>query len=123
KHSSAVSVVIYRKGGVTVEDCTQVSRTIQPRLELLTDLGSFQLEVSSPGMSRELAGRTDYDIFQGRGVAILLDGESEWLRGIMERTDSDNLFLRVGEDLNIIPFGNIRRAKLTMIEGENKNVL
>ncbi len=57
--------------GVTVEDCTRVSRALQQYLDEQPDLGDrYILEVSSPGIERPLVRTADYERFAGREVAI-----------------------------------------------------
>ncbi len=47
--STRVSVVIYRKEGVGVDECAEVSSMLFPRLETIDVLADPSLEVSSPG--------------------------------------------------------------------------
>ena len=53
--STRVNVVIYRKEGVGVDDCAEVSGMLFPRLETIEALADPSLEVSSPGMERDAA--------------------------------------------------------------------
>jgi ribosome maturation factor RimP len=54
-------------GGVTLADCEQVSRQVSALLDVL-DFGSgrYVLEVSSPGLDRQLYKPLDYERFAGR---------------------------------------------------------
>jgi ribosome maturation factor RimP len=57
--------------GVTVDDCTRVSRALQQYLDEQQDLGDrYVLEVSSPGIERPLVRSADYERFAGREVAV-----------------------------------------------------
>ena len=55
------------EGGVTIADCELVSRQVSALLDVL-DFGSsrYVLEVSSPGLDRQLYKARDYDRFAGR---------------------------------------------------------
>jgi len=55
------------EGGVTIADCELVSRQVSALLDVL-DFGSsrYVLEVSSPGLDRQLYKPRDYDRFAGR---------------------------------------------------------
>jgi ribosome maturation factor RimP len=55
------------EGGVTIADCELVSRPVSALLDVL-DFGSgrYVLEVSSPGLDRQLYQPRDYDRFAGR---------------------------------------------------------
>ncbi|HEX4954433.1 MAG TPA: ribosome maturation factor RimP [Thermoanaerobaculia bacterium] len=58
-------------GGVTLSDCEQVSRRASALLDLY-DFGRsrYTLEVSSPGLDRQLFGPRDYQRFQGHRVRV-----------------------------------------------------
>jgi ribosome maturation factor RimP len=124
KGARSVRLVIYRPAGVGIEDCAAVSRSVHPRLELMDELGECTLEVSSPGVGRLLKGPAEYEIFRGKGAAVLRQGESEWLMGIIDHTDEQSLVVRSeGKTVNI-PFDKIKRVKLAFVkEEENSHVL
>lgn len=57
--------------GVSVEDCTRVSRAIEPYLDAEHELSDrYVLEVSSPGVERPLLRRRDFERFTGHEVAV-----------------------------------------------------
>jgi ribosome maturation factor RimP len=58
-------------GGMTVDDCETVSRTLSPTLDQ-ADLieRAYRLEISSPGMDRPLVRRSDFDRHVGHRVKI-----------------------------------------------------
>lgn len=60
-----------RPEGVTLDDCERVSRQVSPLLDV-TDFGNgrYTLEVSSPGLDRQLYGPQDYERFCGRLVRV-----------------------------------------------------
>jgi len=54
-------------GGVTLADCEQVSRQVSALLDVLDfGAGRYVLEVSSPGLDRQLYKPLDYERFAGR---------------------------------------------------------
>ncbi len=56
-----------RPEGVTLADCQLVSRQVSALLDVLDfGTGRYVLEVSSPGLDRQLYRRADYDRFAGR---------------------------------------------------------
>lgn len=116
KNSSTVRVIIFNSRGTGTADCEAVSRQIYPILEMIEELGDFSLEVSSPGIGRELKRLTEYEIFRGQGVSVLVTGDSEWTKGVIDRVDNDMLLLRVKDDTVRIPFHEIKRAKLAFID-------
>lgn len=65
--NAAVRVFIDKPGGVTHEDCSQVSHHIGTLLDVEDFISStYTLEVSSPGLERGLYKRADYERFAGR---------------------------------------------------------
>lgn len=64
-------IVIDREGGVSVEDCAAVSRQMSAILDVEDPLpGAYRLEVSSPGLDRELLVAADYRRYAGQQVRI-----------------------------------------------------
>lgn len=62
---------IDKEGGVTLDDCAEVSREFGAVLEIEDPIeGGFRLEVSSPGLDRPLKKPQDYQRFQGRLIKI-----------------------------------------------------
>jgi ribosome maturation factor RimP len=65
-------IVIDRPAGVTHEDCVNVSREVSTILDVEDAVsgGSYLLEVSSPGLDRELFKAADYERFTGSLVKL-----------------------------------------------------
>jgi ribosome maturation factor RimP len=109
--------------GVTVDECAQVSRALEPWLEEHEAFsGRYVLEVSSPGVDRPLVRARDFERFRGERVAVigrdLLLGRSTRLEGELlgvqnpgSESESVSLRLRDGEEVDI-PRGEIRKAHL-----------
>ncbi len=65
-------IFIDKPGGVTHEDCAQLSREVGTILDVedLVAGGSYVLEVSSPGLDRKLSRPADYQRFLGSRVKL-----------------------------------------------------
>lgn len=64
-------VLIDAPGGVSLETCTRVSRALSSELDRLDIPGqSYLLEVSSPGIERQLYRPRDYIAAVGRNVLV-----------------------------------------------------
>jgi ribosome maturation factor RimP len=62
---------IDKEGGITLDDCAEVSREISEILDVEDVIpGHYSLEVSSPGLNRPLKTDADYQRYQGRLVKI-----------------------------------------------------
>jgi len=112
KGSTRVSVVIYRQGGVGVDDCAEVSEMLLPRLETIDGMAEVSLEVSSPGIERTLRSPSEYAIFSGRGVRVLAGADTEWQAGIIDGMEGETLWLRRGRERKGFAIPEIRRARL-----------
>ncbi len=64
-----------KRGGITVDHCADVSRALDEPLEKFSEIdslfkGTYELEVSSPGVDRPLRLEKDYVRFVGREARI-----------------------------------------------------
>ncbi len=71
KGRSQVIVYIDKPGGITIEDCEEVSKSLGDLLDIEDPIKSaYVLEVSSPGVERVLKKEDDYRRFVGHYVRI-----------------------------------------------------
>ena len=85
--------------GVSLENCTSVSRAVSVKLDENEDLieGNYRLEVSSPGIERPLVKKVDYERFAGREVRMTIRATPEQRRkftGTLVGLDGDHVVLR-----------------------------
>ncbi len=111
-------VIIDKIGGVTIKDCEEVSKRISALLDVEDIIPfSYMLEVSSPGLTRELEKPEHYEFFLGRLVKVVLrepvGGRREAL-GYIEKVKEGIITLREREGGEIlhIPFSAIARGRL-----------
>lgn len=110
-------VYIDREGGVTLEDCANVSRQLGQILDVEDVMEqSYVLEVSSPGLDRPLKRAEDYRRFSGRLAKIStyapVQGKKVFagrLKGIEEETV---IMEEEGGILVSIPFPLISKGRL-----------
>ncbi|MCQ2749117.1 MAG: ribosome maturation factor RimP [Clostridia bacterium] len=58
-----------KEGGITINDCVEISRFIDPVLESEDFIeGEYRLQVSSPGLDRTLKKEKDFVRYEGREV-------------------------------------------------------
>lgn len=108
-------------GGVSVQDCARVSRTLHEWLADRHDVPqSYDLEVSSPGVERPLVRPRDYERFAGREVRLkgygplheerkILEGE---LIGLEAADGDDRVLLRVDGERVEVSLGSVATARL-----------
>lgn len=99
-------ISIDKPGGIIVEDCTRVNRSLSAMLDVEDPLeGAYDLEVSSPGLERPLQRSSDFDRFCGYRVRVQLEKEAPGRRrftGILKAVDSGTLHIAVdGEEFEL----------------------
>jgi ribosome maturation factor RimP len=110
------------ESGVTVEDCTRVSRHVEARLDERPGLSAtYVLEVSSPGVERPLVRARDFRRFVGKEAVVQgrqpLAGEARKLQGeilgIEGEAGEERVRLRTeqGEEVEV-PYARITKANL-----------
>ena len=105
-----------KPGGVTLNDCVDVSRQVDDLLDVaLDDLGPYNLEVSSPGLDRPIGKRHDFDRFKGNTIKIKtarpVNGRKNF-KGLLCGNAAGNVRLEIDGDILEIPFEDISRARL-----------
>jgi ribosome maturation factor RimP len=102
--------------GVTIEDCTRVSRQINATLEVeAPTMGGYTLEVSSPGLDRPLVTAAHYQRFLGAHVKIKLknplDGRRNFTGELLSVVDN-HLQIKVDQEIFDFSIENIEKANL-----------
>jgi len=85
-------------GTMLIEDCESISRALSPVLDVQNPIDrAYHLEVSSPGIDRQLVRRSDFDRYAGHVVKIEmevpLDGRKRF-RGMLLGTDGAQARIR-----------------------------
>jgi ribosome maturation factor RimP len=93
-------ITLDKPGGVTHEDCANVSRDVSTILDVEDAVpgGSYTLEVSSPGLDRKLSKPADFERFQGSRVKLTtrdpVNGNRHF-EGRLERFEAGRLTLDI----------------------------
>ena len=108
-------ITIDKEDGVTLRDCTNVSKELGYILEIRDVLAHpFHLEVSSPGLERPLKTLKDFEKFLGRKVNIItsepLEGQKHF-RGTLQSVQEGTVHLDSEGKGWSIPLEAIDRAK------------
>ncbi|MCK5673151.1 MAG: hypothetical protein KAH95_07230 [Spirochaetales bacterium] len=107
-----VNAIIYSEAGVNLADCSAVYKTILPRIELLEDSRNVNLEISSPGITRNIKAVDEFSFFIGRKVKILKYNDSEWIHGSIESVSDIHVNLNHDKQTVTVSFIDINKAKL-----------
>lgn len=104
--------------GVTLEDCTAVSRDLSTALDVHEDLVGnldYRLEVSSPGLERPLVKLKDFEKFAGAEVKVKTYGPVESRKAFTGRligVEGDAVQVETDGKTFRIPHDAIARAHL-----------
>lgn len=92
-------IIIDKDGGVDINDCENMSRAIDKPLDELDPIEqSYCLEVSSPGLERELTRPEHFEKFKGADIKVRLIRPLEGKRdfeGVLEDSDGKTVVLRL----------------------------
>ena len=117
KRSPVLRVYIDKAQGVSVEDCADVSREIEARLDSEDIIPTkYVLEVSSPGLERELYTIEDFRRSVGKLVKVRatteVDGSKTIIGKIVGVEENDiRLEIRGGEAV-LLPYSSVTKANL-----------
>ena len=122
-HSArTLQITVDRADGqtVSIDDCTNVSRTVSALLEVDDVIGGgFALEVSSPGIDRPLTRPKDFERYLGQVARIDVDravnGRKRFCGNLRGMTGAA-VQIAVEADEFSIPFGWIEKAKLVLTD-------
>jgi ribosome maturation factor RimP len=113
--------------GVSVDDCVQATHHIKGVLAVeAKGLDDYVLEISSPGMDRQLFKLEQYEQCQGCEIKLRLKRPHENQRnfqGKIEKVENNAVILHTEKGLFGVEFDNIERAQVvpeTKIEGKRR---
>lgn len=111
-------VYIDKEGGVTVEDCAKISRELGTLLDVHDIIpNSYNLEVSSPGLTRALKTPRDFKRFTGKKVKIKTKMDIQKRRVFVGRLldfSGNVASVEVDGKPYLIPYEEIERANLEL---------
>ena len=111
KGSSKVTLFLYNKSDMSVDDLARLSKKISPVMDELDFLkNDYLLELSSPGITRVFKNLKEFDIFKGHIIQIVKD--QEILIGECRGIENDNLLLLINNEIKQINLESINKAKL-----------
>ena len=111
-----VRLFIDKDGGVTVDDCADVSRQVSAILDVEDPIADkYNLEVSSPGLDRPLFTLLQFERYIGQDISVHLRipvmERRKW-QGKLDRIENDMVTLIVDGQEQVLVFGNIQKANV-----------
>lgn len=115
KHG-VLRLYIDSEAGIQVEDCGRVSQQISALIDVEDPLpGSFNLEISSPGLDRPLRKQQDFIRFAGETAKVKTSMPQHGQRNFTGRIsgiDGDALVLECEDKVVRLPLSTIDKARL-----------
>lgn len=117
-HGHVLRIFIDKPGGISLDDCAEVSRELSVQLDVEDSIASrYTLEVSSPGLDRPLKNIQDFIRFKGKLAVVktveLIKDENGSPRktflGIIEEVDNGIIIIKLKEG----PLARIEMNKIT----------
>ncbi len=110
-------IIADKEGGITIKDCEDISKKISALLDVEDIIPfSYFLEVSSPGLDRELTKPEHYEFFKGRLARLILRtpvNNTREIVGKIEGVSNGIVIIKTekGETLHV-PLSYIARGRL-----------
>lgn len=106
-----------RPGGSTIADCASISRQLSPALDVADIIsGSYDLEVSTPGLERPVQTEEDFAWFTGCTVRVKtwdMDGRRR-IQGVLAGTKDGLVTLNTDQGPRALRVDDIERAHLVL---------
>ena len=107
-------ITIDREEGITIDDCETVHRAIDPLLDEADPVeDSYHLEVSSPGIERELKYDWHFEEFIGARVEVKLYAPVNGIKsavGELSGYSDEGVKIKVGEDEHTYPHDKVAKV-------------
>ena len=112
-----IIIIIYKKTGINIKDCQKLSRELLDDIEYIDKYGrEYNLDVSSPGVSRIFKSFEEYNIFPGKEIKITSideNNQNHTYTGVLEGTDDkNNILIENQYNLFKIPYKQIKKCLL-----------
>lgn len=114
--NAILRVYIDKEDGVTVEDCEDASYQVSAVLDVEDPINSaYYLEVSSPGLDRQLFTQAHYERYKGEQIQVSLRmavQNQRNFKGVIENVDGEMITLIVDSKPLTVALSNIQRANI-----------
>lgn len=113
---SVLRIYIDNEKGITLDDCTKVSRQVSAMLDVDDPIqGNYHLEISSPGLNRPLFEPHQYQKFMGRSIKVRtyspINNQRNFV-GVLQQVNETDIHLLMDAEEVVLPFSDIEKAKI-----------
>ncbi len=102
---------------IGVNDCSKAHHAILPRLQELLGTDDTYMELTSPGLERNIRNAAEFPLFIGKEVRVWDKTANDWIGGVIDSADTKSVTLEIaqgdGSDSvkKTIPYADIAKAK------------
>lgn len=120
-------VIIDKEEGVSLDDCSAVSKLLNVKLDQIDPIEeNYFLEVTSPGVERELKKPEDFKRFAGKTVQLKLftpfDGQ-KLFKGVLIGLENELISIAVSENTKIeVPKEKVSSIRLVVDFGSEEEI-
>jgi ribosome maturation factor RimP len=108
KPGNAIRVHLDRPGGISVEQCADISRYLNGTLD--REVEDYSLKVSSPGLGVPFKVKQQYEKNTGHVIEVVLkDGTRK--EGKLESVTGEGITLKSNRGESVLDFSEIRSAR------------
>ena len=96
---------------IGVNDCAKVHHALLPRLEAILGTEDTYMELTSPGMERNIKNAAEFEIFKGREVRVWDKTVTDWVSGVIVSSDDKSVTMEKDGETRVFSYENIAKAK------------
>jgi len=118
KTVTKISAVITAKDpekNIGVDDCAKVHHALQPRLEALLKTEDTAMELTSPGIDRNIRNAAEFELFAGRMIRVWSRTVNDWVSGRIVNSDKKSVTLETEDGVKTVVYEDIAKAKFVQI--------
>ena len=117
--SPSIQIIIDSIQGISLDDCSFVSKLTDDIIKVNGYYADdYNLEVSSPGINRQLFTLDDFRLYENSMVKIKLKkpvNNRKNILGIIKNIKNENIIINIEQDEIEIEFKNIKKANIKEI--------
>lgn len=83
---------------ISVNDCSRVHKVLLAALEEILGTDNTYMELSSPGMERNIKNAAEFKFFVGREIKIFDKDSTDWISGKLISADDRSLVIETKSD-------------------------
>ncbi len=101
---------------IGVNDCSKVHHALLPKIEELLGTDDTYMELTSPGMERNIKNAAEFALFKGRQIRVWDKTVTDWVSGKVVSSDEKSVMLKTEENdgsaaEKTVLYENIAKAK------------